>query len=108
MDPPVHHPFFVVIAYTIFFHASVCHLFYPAQVNAGVEPWWISFADTGSANFSLGVLLCALFWAVSSDLLWEGYPFKLLAKKDEGNFFKGNLYFFCDSHFRNYYALGSA
>lgn len=81
--------FFVVIAYTVFFHASVCHLFYPAQVNAGVEPWWISLADTGSANFSLGLLLCALFWAVSSDLLWEGYPFKLLAKKDEGSFLKG-------------------
>jgi len=85
--------FFVVIAYTVLFHASVCHLFYPAQVNAGVEPWWISFADTGSANFSLGLLLCALFWAVSSDLLWEGYPFKLLAKKDGGNFLRGLFVF---------------
>jgi amino acid transporter, AAT family len=86
--------FWVVIAYTVFFHASVCHLFYPAQVNAGVEPWWIAFADTGSANFSLALLLCALFWAVSSDLLWEGYPFKLLEKKEEGNFLKGIFTFF--------------
>ena len=85
--------FFVIIAYAILFHPNVCYLFYPAQVNAGVESWWISFADTGSANFSLGLLLCSLFWAVSSDMLWEGYPLKLLSKKDDGNFLKGILTF---------------
>ncbi|MCP3873994.1 MAG: hypothetical protein GY699_12660 [Desulfobacteraceae bacterium] len=81
--------FFVIIAYTVLFHPNVCHLFYPAQVNAGVESWWMSFADTGSAFFSLGLLLCALFWAITSDLLWEGYPWRFLAKKDEGSLLKG-------------------
>jgi len=81
--------FFVGIAYTVLFHPNVCHLFYPAQVNAGVESWWKPFADTGSAFFSLGLLLCALFWAIASDLLWEGYPWKLLSKNDEGSLLKG-------------------
>lgn len=81
--------FFVIIAYALLFHPNVCYLFYPAQVNAGVESWWMSFADTGSAFFSLGLLLCALFWAIASDMLWEGYPWKFLAKKNEGSLLKG-------------------
>jgi len=81
--------FFVIIAYVLLFHPNVCYLFYPAQVNAGVESWWMSFADTGSAFFSLGLLLCALFWAIASDMLWEGYPWNLLAKKNEGSLLKG-------------------
>lgn len=81
--------FFVIIAFAILFHPSVCYLFYPAQINAGVESWWLSFADTSSADFSLGLLLCSLFWAVSSDLLWEGYPLKLLSKNEDSSFLKG-------------------
>lgn len=81
--------FFVIIAYTVLFHPNVCHLFYPAQVNAGVESWWMSFAKTGSAFFSLGLLMCALFWVITSELLWEGYPLKFLSKKDEGSLLKG-------------------
>ena len=81
--------FFVVITYAVLFHPNVCYLFYPAQVNAGGESWWISFPDTGSAFVTLGLLMCALFWAIASDLLWEGYPFKFLAKKEEGNLLTG-------------------
>jgi len=81
--------FFVIIAYVLLFHPNVCYLFYPAQVNAGVESWWMTFADTGSAFFSLGLLLCALFWAIASDMLWEGYPWKFFAKENEGSLLKG-------------------
>ncbi len=81
--------FFVIIAFALLFHPNVCYLFYPAQVNAGVESWWMSFADTGSAFFSLGLLLCALFWAIASDYLWEGYPFKFFGKNKEGSLLKG-------------------
>ena len=81
--------FFVTIAYALFFHPHVCYLFYPAQINAGVESWWIPFTDTGSAFFSLGLLLCALFWVIASDLLWEGYPWKSLAKNESSSLLKG-------------------
>jgi amino acid transporter, AAT family len=85
--------FFVAITYAVLFHPHVCYLFYPAQINAGVESWWISFADTGSAFVSLGLLLCALFWAMASDMLWDGYPFGFLAKKGEGSLVKGVVTF---------------
>lgn len=85
--------FFVIVVYALLFHPNVCYLFYPAQVNAGVESWWMAFADTGSAFFSLGLLLSALFWAIASDFLWEGYPFKFMAKEDEGNLLKGVVTF---------------
>jgi len=86
--------FFVSITYAVLFHPHVCHLFYPAQSKAGVEPWWAEFAGTGSAFFSLGLVLCTLFWIISSDLLWEGYPWKLLEKDGEGTFLKGVVAFF--------------
>jgi len=86
--------FFVSIAYIVLFHPHVCYLFYPAQSKAGVEPWWAEFAGTGSAFFSLGLVLCSLFWIIASDLLWEGYPWKLMEKDGEGTFLKGVVAFF--------------
>ena len=85
--------FFVSIAYAVLFHPHVCYLFYPAQSKAGVEPWWSEFAGTGSAFFSLGLVLCSLFWIIASDMLWEGYPWKLMDKEGEGTFLKGVVVF---------------
>ena len=81
--------FFSAIIYILLFHPHVCYLFYPAQDKAGVESWWGDFAGTGSAFFGLGLVLCILFWIVTSDLLWEGYPWKYLEKKGESTFLKG-------------------
>jgi amino acid transporter, AAT family len=82
---------FSILVYAILFHPHVCHLFYPAQNKAGVVPWWAAFAGTGSAFFSLGLMLCALSWIIMSDLLWEGYPWKFLDRDGEGTFAKGVL-----------------
>ena len=81
--------FFTVVAYSILFHPHVCYLFYPAQTMAGVEPWWISFAGTGDAFFSLGLLLCAIVWIIFSDLLWEGRPWNVFEKGGRKSFFSG-------------------
>lgn len=85
--------FFVSIIYIILFHPHVCYLFYPAQDKAGVAPWWEGFTDTGSAFFGLGLALCSLFWIVVSELLWDGYPWKLMNRNDEGSFLKGVVVF---------------
>jgi hypothetical protein len=85
--------FFVSIVYSIMFHPHVCSLFYPAQSKAGVDPWWAEFAGTGSAFFSLGLVLCSLFWIIISEFLWEGYPWKLMDKNGEGTFIKGVVTF---------------
>ncbi len=81
--------FFTVLVYVVLFHPHVCQLFYPAQDKAGVAPWWSSFAGTGSAYFSLGLLLCALSWLIMSDLLWEGYPWQWFRNNSEGTFWSG-------------------
>jgi len=81
--------FFVTLFYTILFHPHVCYLFYPAQSKAGVAPWWEELAGTGSAFFSLGLILCTLVWIVFSDLLWEGHPWKVYEENGEGTFRKG-------------------
>jgi hypothetical protein len=85
--------FFVSIFYAILFHPHICYLFYPAQSKAGVDPWWGELAGTGSAFFCLGLVLCILFWVIVSDMLWEGYPWKLLEKDGEGTFAKGVVTF---------------
>jgi len=77
-----------VVVYAVLFHPHVCYLFYPAQNKAGVEPWWASFAGTGSAFFSLGLLLCTVGWITISRVLWEGYPWKFFGS-DEGSFARG-------------------
>jgi AAT family amino acid transporter len=85
--------FFVNIIYVILFHPHVCYLFYPAQDKAGVAAWW-AFSGTTSAFFGLGLVLCSLFWILSSDLLWEGYPWKMMEKNGEGTFLKSVVTFF--------------
>ena len=84
--------FFVNIIYVILFHPHICYLFYPAQVKAGVPAWW-EFSGTTSAFFGLGLVMCSLFWILSSDLLWEGYPWKMMEKDGEGTFLKGVVTF---------------
>jgi len=81
--------FFTIITYVILFHPHVCYLFYPPQNKAGVEPWWASFAGTGSAFFSLGLVLCTVSWVIISDLVWEGYPWKAMERRGQGTFLKG-------------------
>lgn len=85
--------FFVILFYTILFHPHVCYLFYPAQDKAGVAPWWEEMAGTGSAFFSLGLILCTLVWIVFSSVLWEGRPWNRWEEKNEPNFAKGFVVF---------------
>ncbi|MFO7667698.1 MAG: hypothetical protein R6V76_13835 [Desulfobacterales bacterium] len=85
--------FFSTIIFSILFHPHVCSLFYPAQTKAGVAPWWDEFAGTGSAFFSLGLVLCIIFWLISFDFLWEGQPFKQIGREGDGNFWKGIVVF---------------
>ena len=85
--------FFTTIIYILLFHPHVCYLFYPAQDKAGVAPWWEALAGTGSAFFSLGLILCTLVWIVFSDLLWEGHPWKALGKDGNSNFGQGFITF---------------
>lgn len=77
------------IVYVVLFHPHVSYLFYPAQTMAGVEPWWSGFAQTSSAYFNLGLLLCMVLWLVVSDLLWEGCPWAVLDPSGEGGFARG-------------------
>lgn len=85
--------FFVNIIYVILFHPHVCYLFYPAQTKAGVAPWWEQMAGTGSAFFSLGLILCTLVWIVFSNLLWEGKPWDRYETDGESNFGKAFVVF---------------
>lgn len=78
-----------VIAYVVLFHPHVSYLFYPAQTMAGVKPWWAPWAMTSSAYYNLGLVLCMTLWIVVSDVLWEGYPWRLLDKDDQGSLGRG-------------------
>ena len=86
--------FFVVLFYILLFHSHVCYLFYPAQDKAAVTPWWEELAGTGSAFFSLGLILCTLVWIVFSSLLWEGKPWDRYEVDGESTFGKGFAVFF--------------
>lgn len=77
------------IAYVVLFHPHVSYLFYPAQTMAGVEPWWSSWAMTSSAYYTLGLILCMTLWAVISDVLWEGWPWRLVDPDGRGSFASG-------------------
>ncbi len=85
--------FFVNIIYVIFFHPHVCSLFYPAQDKAGVLPWWDEWSGTGSAFLWLGLIICAIYWLIAFDLLWEGKPFHRLEKDGRGTIAKGIVVF---------------
>jgi len=82
-----------ILIYVVLFHPHVTHLFYPAQTMAGVAPWWSSFAQTGSAYFNLGWMLCSLCWVVVSETLWEGYPWRWVDSRSDGSLRRGAFVF---------------
>jgi hypothetical protein len=67
-----------VVAYAVLFHPHVTQLFYPAQTMAGVPPWWAELAQTGSAYFNLGWVMAALAVLVVAEVIWGGWPWRLL------------------------------
>jgi AAT family amino acid transporter len=69
-----------VVAYAVLFHPHVTQLFYPAQIMAGVPPWWADLARTGSAYFHLGWVMAAVAVLVAADVLWAGWPWRLLGE----------------------------
>jgi amino acid transporter, AAT family len=66
-----------VVAYAVLFHPHVTQLFYPAQIMAGVPPWWEGVARTSSAYFNLGWVMAAVAVLVVTDLLWAGSPWRV-------------------------------
>lgn len=70
-----------VIAYAVLFHPHVTQLFFPAQTMAGVPPWWADFAQTGSAYFNLGWVMAAVAVLVAADVLWGGWPWRLVGEE---------------------------
>jgi hypothetical protein len=69
-----------VVAYAVLFHPHVTQLFYPAQTMAGVPPWWAEFAQTSSAYFNLGWVIAAVAVLVVTDVLWGGWPWRLVGE----------------------------
>lgn len=67
-----------VIAYAVLFHPHVTQLFYPAQIMAGVPPWWAELAQTGSAYFNLGWMMAAVAVLVVAEVVWGGWPWARL------------------------------
>ena len=67
-----------VVAYAVLFHPHVTQLFYPAQIMAGVPPWWAELAQTGSAYFNLGWVMSAVAVLVVAEVVWGGWPWRLL------------------------------
>jgi len=67
-----------VVAYAVLFHPHVAQLFYPAQIMAGVPPWWAELAQTGSAYFNLGWVMSAVAVLVVAEVVWGGWPWRLL------------------------------
>jgi hypothetical protein len=79
-----------VVAYTVLFHPHVTQLFYPAQIMAGVPPWWAELAQTGSAYFNLGWVMTAVAVLVVAEVVWGGWPWRLLG---EGSPLRGAVAF---------------
>ena len=84
---------FSIATFAVLFHPHVCLLFPEAQKMVGAKPWWENWADTSSAFFGLGVVLCTLWWVVFSDLFWEGRPWSLMNREGEGSLLKGIITF---------------
>jgi len=76
-----------ILAYAVLFHPHVTQLFYPAQIMAGVPPWWEGVAKTGSAYFNLGWVMAAVAVLVVADVLWGGWPWRVLGA--DGGFLRG-------------------
>jgi hypothetical protein len=69
------------LAYALLFHPHVTQLFYPAQIMAGVPPWWSEVAQTGSAYLNLGWMLSAIPVLVVADVVWDGAPWRALGRE---------------------------
>jgi hypothetical protein len=82
-----------VLAYAVLFHPHVGYLFSPPQKLAAVAPWWESLADTNSAYYHLGWVVCTVAVLIMSEALWEGYPWRFLGRK-EGSLAGGLFSFF--------------
>lgn len=82
-----------VLAYAVLFHPHVGYLFSPPQKLAAVAPWWESLADTNSAYYHLGWVVCTVAVLILSESLWEGYPWRFLGRK-EGSLAGGLFSFF--------------
>jgi AAT family amino acid transporter len=68
------------IAYAVLFHPHVTQLFYPAQIMAGVPPWWAERAQTGSAYFNLGGMLSSVAVLVVVHVIWDGAPWRAIGR----------------------------
>jgi hypothetical protein len=68
------------LAYAVLFHPHVTQLFYPAQIMAGVPPWWAERAQTGSAYFNLGWMLSAVAVLVVVHVVWDDAPWRALGR----------------------------
>lgn len=84
---------FSVLLYAILFHPHVGYLFSPPQKLAAVAPWWEALADTNSAYYHLGWVVCTVAVLIMSESLWEGYPWRVLGG-DNGSFLGGIFGFF--------------
>jgi len=82
-----------VFAYSMLFHPHVGYLFSPPPKLAAVAPWWESLADTSSAYYHLGWVVCTVAILIMSESLWEGYPWRILSRK-EGSLVGGLFTFF--------------
>jgi len=87
--------FFSVMAYAVLFHPHVGYLFSPAQKLAAVAPWWESLADTNSAYYHLGWVVCTVAVLIMSASIWEGYPWRILG--GENGSLMGGLFGFIGS-----------
>ena len=85
--------FFSVMAYAMLFHPHVGYLFSPPQKLAAVAPWWESLANTGSAYYHLGWVVCAVAILIMSESIWEGYPWRIFVN-EEGSLLGGIITFF--------------
>jgi len=84
---------FSLLAYAVLFHPHVGYLFSPPQKLAAVAPWWESLADTGSAYYHLGWVVCTVSILIMSESLWEGYPWRIFST-EEGSLLGGVFTFF--------------
>ncbi len=72
---------FSIYLYFIFFHPHLGSMFYPKQVYTAVPPWWESFAQTNSAEYSLGILFCSVVGVFYVFHLWDGWPYTMIQKQ---------------------------
>lgn len=80
---------FSIVTYAVLFHPHVCYLFPEAQKMAGVQAWWENWADTSSAFYGLGIVMCTVWWVIYSELYWERYPWRLMSKDGQGSLVSG-------------------